>query len=213
MNESISRTEKMVKEVFRDDSTGHDWFHTERVRNVAVQLAEMEGGNAFVCEMAALLHDVADEKFNENEEAGINRVKEWLLDLHIEEELIREIMNCISTVSYKGGNNKAPTSLEGKIVQDADRLDAIGAIGVARCFMYAGATKGKMHDPEMKPRESMTKEEYRKKEGTAINHFYEKLLKLKKLMNTSSGKKLADERHEYMNTFLEQFFQEWEGKR
>ncbi|MDG5789942.1 HD domain-containing protein [Evansella sp. AB-P1] len=205
------QTEKWVMGLFKNDSTGHDWYHTDRVRKNAIHIGEKEGANLFVCEMAALLHDVADEKFNESEEEGLQKVEEWLLQQDVLEIERLQILSAIQTVSFKGGNNRKPATLEGKIVQDADRLDAIGAIGIARCFMYAGAYGDAMYHPDLLPRGEMTQEQYRNEQSTAINHFYEKLLKLKLLMNTETARKLAEVRHSYLENFLEEFLDEWNG--
>ena len=209
----IVNAEEWVKELFSQDSTGHDWYHTDRVRKNALHIAAKEGGNLFICETAAVLHDAADEKFNLSETSGMEMVSEWLShqDVTIDEK--REIVKVISTVSFKGGNNTQPASLEGKIVQDADRLDAIGAIGVARTFMYAGAKGDAMHLPNQLPRDEMTKEEYRQGKSSAVNHFYEKLLKLKNLMQTKTGRELAKERHQFLEVFLTEFNEEWAGEK
>ncbi|WP_078595760.1 HD domain-containing protein [Evansella clarkii] len=209
----ISNGENWVKTIFAGDSTGHDWYHTDRVRKNAVHIAQKEGGDIFICEMAALLHDAADEKFNESEASGLEKVSSWLDSQEITSEEKETVLEVIRTVSYKGGNNQDPVSIEGKIVQDADRLDALGAVGIARTFMYAGAKGDPMHLPEERPREQMTKEEYRQGRSTAVNHFYEKLLKLKDLMKTETGRELAEERHEYLKAFLHQFKEEWAGNR
>ncbi|MDQ0255799.1 uncharacterized protein J2S74_003181 [Evansella vedderi] len=206
----VENAELWVKELFVEDSTGHDWFHTDRVRKNALYIAKKEGANLFVCELAALLHDVADEKFNTSEEKGMDKVKDWLEEQGVSPSISEQIMSSIKTVSFKGGNNTEPTSLEGKVVQDADRLDAIGAIGIARCFMYAGAHGDAMHLSDIEPREKMTKEQYREK-GAAINHFYEKLFKLKDLMKTETGIQLAHERNQFMENYVTQFLNEWNG--
>ena len=179
--------------------------------NLAKSIAEKEGANLFICQMAALLHDIADEKLNESEEAGLELVREWLNKQQIDETIKNQILEIVRTISFKGGHGPKLTTLEAKVVQDADRLDAIGAIGIARCFTYAGAKGHLMYDPHLPPRESMSKEEYRHGESTAINHFYEKLLKLKDLMNTDEGYRLAEERHRFMEDYLRQFFSEWDG--
>jgi uncharacterized protein len=206
----INQAEEFAKDFFKNDSSGHDWYHTNRVRNMALKIAEEEGADIFICEMAALLHDVADEKFNTSEQAGIHNVSNWLTTHHVDEEKKRHIMEIISTMSYKGGSNEKVRSLEGNVVQDADRLDALGAIGIARTFAYAGAKGQAMYDPNIPVRKQMTKEEYRNEKSTAINHFYEKLFKLKGLMNTNTGKRLAEEKHQYMELFIQTFLNEWE---
>lgn len=209
----IQQTEKFVKAKLRNESSGHDWYHIYRVKNLSLNIAEKEGADHFVCLMAALLHDIADEKIAGTEEEGLQEVKNWLESISVEEHYITHILSIISTMSFKGGNGKEMESVEGRVVQDADRLDAIGAIGIGRTFAYSGAKGQLMYDPEIPVREVMTKEQYRNEKSTAINHFYEKLLKLKHGMNTPYAKKLADDRHAFLDNFLEQFFEEWEGKK
>ena len=208
-NEIIEKTIVFVKGILEADASGHDWYHIERVYKLAQIIAKEEGGDRFIIEMAALLHDVADEKLNESEEVGLKRVDNYLTSLHISSEEQMHILHIISNMSYKGGHGGKVETLEGKIVQDADRLDALGAIGIARTFAYGGAKGRLMYDPKISPREAMTKEEYRKSNDPSLNHFYEKLLKLKDLMNTECAKRLAEERHLYMEQFIEQFMKEW----
>ncbi len=209
----MKQTEKFVKDKLRNESSGHDWYHIYRVKNLALNIAEKENADHFVCVMAALLHDIADEKIAGTEEEGLKEVKQWLESISVEKSYITHILSIISTMSFKGGNGKEMDSIEGKVVQDADRLDAIGAIGIGRTFAYSGAKGQLMYDPEIPVRETMTKEQYRNERSTAINHFYEKLLKLKHGMNTPYAKKLADDRHAFLENFLEQFFEEWEGRK
>lgn len=187
--EQIQKTVAFVKNILETDASGHDWYHIERVHKLAISLSEKEGGDRFVIEMAALLHDVADEKLNESEEAGMKKVSDWLEGLDVTEEEKKQIIHIIANMSYKGGHGGNVETLEGKVVQDADRLDALGAIGIARTFAYGGAKGRLMYDPNIPPREGMTKEEYRKNNDPSLNHFYEKLLKLKDLMNTEAAKK------------------------
>ncbi len=208
----IERAEVFVKQELGKDSSGHDWWHIYRVTNTARTIAKAENANVFVCELAALLHDIADEKLNASKAAGLKKVTDWLETNKVPETEAGQVMEIISTMSYNGGHNQPMQTLEGKIVQDADQLDAIGAIGIARTFAYAGHKGHLMHNPALAIREAMTPEEYRHSESTSINHFYEKLLKLKDLMNTNYGKKLAAERHAYMEDFLNQFYREWEGQ-
>lgn len=207
----INLAEKFVKEQLQNDSSGHDWWHIYRVRKMAVQIAKKEGANEFICELASLLHDVADEKLNLSKEAGINKVHNWLETNLLDASIIKQVLIIISTMSFNGGHNPSMKTLEGQIVQDADRLDAMGAIGIARTFAYAGWKGQLMYDPDRKPRDDISKEDYRNTDGTAVNHFYEKLLKLKDLMNTEWGKKIASYRHRYMNEYLIQFYKEWES--
>lgn len=207
----IKNAEQFVKEKLKDDTTGHDWFHIHRVRTTALAIAEKEGGNKLVIELAALLHDVIDDKLVASEEEAVKQVDNWLKDQPIDEGDRQHILHIIQNLSFKGGNRAAVATIEGKIVQDADRLDALGAIGIARTFVYSGAKGQGMYDPSIEVRDEMTYEEYRTGKSTAINHFYEKLLKLKALMNTEYGMKMAEARHQYMEDFLEQFYQEWNG--
>ncbi|MCE7792364.1 HD domain-containing protein [Salipaludibacillus sp. CUR1] len=213
MKEVILNAEAWVKQLFSEDSTGHDWYHTDRVRHLAKVIAEKEGADSQFCELAALLHDAGDDKFHSDEESGRLFVEQWLKGQNVQKTDREEIMGVIDTVSFKGGNNKAPETLEGEVVQDADRLDALGAIGIARCFMFAGNRGDAMHIPGERARDQMTKEEYRDERSTAVNHFYEKLLKLSSQMKTDTGKELAKARHLYMEDFLNQFYSEWEGKK
>jgi uncharacterized protein len=212
-SEIIVQARAFVKQELSLDSSGHDWWHIYRVTNTALEIARHENADLFVCELAALLHDIADEKLNASKEAGLEKVKNWLEENQVPEVVATHVLEIISTMSYNGGHNQPMKTLEGKVVQDADRLDALGAIGIARTFAYGGHKGHIMHNPELPVRENMTQEEYRNAPGTPINHFYEKLLKLKDLMNTDYGKKLATERHAYMENFLAQFYAEWEGKR
>ncbi|TLS37904.1 HD domain-containing protein [Pseudalkalibacillus caeni] len=209
----LQAAESYVKKELSTDSSGHDWWHIYRVRNTALTIARNENADLFICELAALLHDIADEKLNESEEAGLKKVQDWLIENKVEKPYIDHVIQIISTMSFKGGNRQPMETLEGKVVQDADRLDALGAVGIARTFAYAGSKGDLVYAPELKPRTSLTKESYRNGRSTAVNHFYEKLLKLKDLMNTEYAKTLADERHRFMELYLEQFFSEWEGEK
>jgi len=208
---TIELAETFVKEQLAGDSSGHDWWHIHRVRNLAVRIAKAEGADLFVCEMAALLHDVADEKLNPSFAEGLAKVEHWLSDHVASEALIRHVMTIIATLSYGGGHNPPMETLEGRVVQDADRLDAIGAIGIARTFAFGGTRGRSMHDPTVVAQDHLTKEAYRQAEGTTINHFYEKLLRLKNGMNTETGRALATSRHAYMEGFLKQFYAEWDA--
>lgn len=212
----INETEEYVYQLLKDDASGHDWWHIDRVRNLTKSIAQKEKGNIdlFVCEMAALLHDVADGKLNKTEAEGEKKVRNWLSRYSLTGNKIEEIMGIILHMSYKGGTNKvALSSIEGKIVQDADRLDAIGAIGIARTMAYSGSKNRLIHDPAKEAREHLTIEEYRSGEDTAIMHFYEKLLKLKDGMNTTAGKQFAEKKHAYMEDYLAEFYAEWDGER
>lgn len=207
----IEAAERFSRSELENDSSGHDWWHIHRVTRMAKRLAREEGADSFICVTAALLHDVADEKLNESKEAGLRKVGDWLQGQPLPEEERARILEIISTMSYNGGTNPPMSTLEGRVVQDADRLDAIGAVGIARTFVYSGWTGRPVHDPSLPPRDSMTAKEYRNDKGTAINHFHEKLLKLKDLFNTPSARRIAEERHLYMEQFLDRFHREWEG--
>ncbi|WP_195574255.1 HD domain-containing protein [Paenibacillus sp. 1001270B_150601_E10] len=208
----VAAAEAFAKSELEHDPTGHDWWHVYRVVKMAEHLALQEGAEVALCKLAAALHDVADEKLNDSKEAGLAKVGEWLSQQPLSENEQAHIMEIISTMSYAAGKNPPMRTLEGQIVQDADRLDAIGAIAIARTFLYAGWKGDPIHDPTLPIRESMTIEQYRGEKSTAINHFYEKLLKLKDKLNTPTAKQLGEERHRYMKGYLEQFKREWEGE-
>ncbi len=203
--EILSDIENRVKTQCKNDSSGHDWTHVDRVRKNALKIAETEGGDLFVIELAALLHDVEDWK-SDNKNKGI--AGEWLKEAGADDKTINKINSIISKISFKGiDNDDRMGTVEGKIVQDADRLDAIGAIGVIRCFAY-GATHGiPIYDPEIKPNTNLSEEAFKK--SPSINHFYEKLLLLKDRMNTETAKRMAEDRHEFMELFLKHFYKEW----
>ncbi|TCP54527.1 uncharacterized protein EV586_104146 [Tumebacillus sp. BK434] len=209
----IAAAEQFVKDELGGDSSGHDYWHIYRVWQTAKKIGVEEGADLLVVELAALLHDIADEKLVASEAEGLAKVRSWLVEQGVAEATVEHVMEIISTMSFKGGGKTGMRTLEGAVVQDADRLDAIGAVGIARVFAYSGAKGQLSHDPHLPPRTDMTAEEYRKGKSTAINHFYEKLLKLKDLMNTAYGKQMAEGRHAVMEAFLEQFYAEWEGKK
>lgn len=210
--ELLEQAEQYVKEQLQHDSSGHDWWHIYRVRKMAVALAKQEGANVTICELAALLHDVADAKLNPSKEEGLNKVQGWLQGRDLEEHDLNHVMDIIANMSYSGGHSVPLQTLEGKIVQDADRLDAIGAIGIGRAFAYGGSRGRLMHKPGTVAQEFATEEEYRGHQGTTIQHFDEKLLRLRNLMNTEAARKAADRRHAYMEDFLKQFEREWEAE-
>lgn len=211
MDYLIEQAEKWAREFFSGDASGHDWHHTDRVRRQAVQLAGKEGADSRVCEIAALLHDVADDKFYHEKGTGMKDVAHFLAEAGAAELTADHVLAVIDTVSFKGGNNKQPATIEAQVVQDADRLDAIGAVGIARCFMFAGSRGEAMYAAEAEARASMSEEEYRNNSLSAIHHFYEKLLHIRDRMQTTSGRVAAEERHRFLETFLEQFFAEWNG--
>ncbi len=212
-HEQLKAMEQYAKRVLGSDTSGHDWSHIERVVNTAKTIAKAEGADLFICEAAALLHDVIDDKIVQDPADALKELKKFLTSIEVTPEEIEAIELIITRMSFKNHQENQELSLEGRVVQDADRLDAIGAIGIARVMCYSGSTGRPIHHPNMKPRGKMTPEEYRNGESTAIMHFYEKLLKLKELMNTDYGKKLAKGRHEFLEMYLEQFYAEWEGKR
>lgn len=209
----IANTITFVKQQLHDAEGGHDWFHIERVYKNALLIAQGETCDLDVVKLGALLHDVADSKFHDGDETvGPKVARAFLESQNVAEETIQHVINIIENISFKGGNfEKKFNSIELEIVQDADRLDAIGAIGVARAFNYGGFKNRALYNPDIQPNLNMSKEEYKKSDSPTVNHFYEKLLLLKDKMNTSSGKKIAEERHVYMEQFLSQFYAEWEG--
>ena len=211
----IAKTILFVKEKLNDAEGGHDWFHIERVYKNAVLISKNEVCDTTIVQLGALLHDIADSKFHNGDETiGPRVAREFLQSEQVYEEIITHVVNIIENISFKGGNfEKKFTSIELSIVQDADRLDAIGAIGIARTFNYGGFKNRTLYDPEIAPNSSMTKEEYKKSDSPTVNHFYEKLLLLKDKMNTATGKQIAQERHRYMEGFLAQFYAEWEGEK
>ena len=211
MKNHLTLTINFVKEKLEGAEAGHDWFHIERVWKLSKKIAEKEGGNLELIELSALLHDIADPKFHNGDETLALKIsKDFLEEIHVEGELIEQVLFVIKNISFKN-RAEAPENppLELQIVQDADRLDAIGAIGIARTFNFGGFKNNLMYHPEIKPNLGMNKEEYKKSNGTTINHFYEKLLLLKDLMNTETGKKIASERHDFMLQFLDEFYKEW----
>lgn len=211
----IQNTITFVKLQLANAEGGHDWFHIERVYKNTLLLAKNENCNLLVCELAALLHDIADSKFHNGDESiGPETARNFLEKENVSHEIIEHVIQIIENISFKGGNfEKKFNSIELQVVQDADRLDAIGAIGIARTFNYGGFKNRTIYNPEIKPNLTMSKEAYKKSEAPTINHFYEKLLLLKDKMNTKTGKKIAEERHLFMENFLEQFYSEWEGKK
>jgi uncharacterized protein len=211
----LDKTMLFVKEKLENAEGGHDWFHIERVYKNAILISKEEDCDITIVKLGALLHDIADSKFHGGDESvGPKIAREFLSSENVSEEIITHVINIIENISFKGGNfEKKFTSKELEIVQDADRLDAIGAIGIARTFNYGGFKNRQLYNPEIPPNLNMSKEEYKNSDAPTINHFYEKLLLLKDKMNTDTGKKIAQERHLYMETFLEQFHLEWNGER
>ena len=211
----IDKTIFFVKQQLENAEGGHDWFHIERVYKNSILIAKEEDCDIMVVKLGALLHDIADSKFHDGDETiGPKTARAFLESENVFEETINHVINIIENISFKGGNfeNKF-SSKELKIVQDADRLDAIGAIGIARTFNYGGFKNRALYNPSIVPNLNMSKEEYKNSNSPTLNHFYEKLLLLKDKMNTATGKKIALERHKYMENFLSQFYAEWEGEK
>ncbi len=213
MTDRIERALAYAREIFAGDASGHDYWHTWRVWKLARRLAEAEGADSAVVELAALLHDVDDAKLSPGTCAEKLRARAWLEGEGVAEADIARILHIIGQVSYRGTDSETPDSPEGMCVQDADRLDAIGAIGIARTFAFGGSRGRTLWDPEEKPRTEIDAQAYRTGGGCTINHFYEKLLLLRDLMNTPTARRMAEERHRVMTDFLEEFFSEWQGVR
>ena len=214
------KEEKILQEVatyverkLSGEGSGHDWWHIVRVRKLAEKLALAEGGDSFICQLAALVHDLVDDKLVADEGLALAEVRDLLTRVGVAANQTDQVLTIIQSISYKGGNqNHLVLSLEGQIVQDADRLDAMGAIGIARTMAYSGYHGRVIHDPEVAVRQNMTLDQYRSHQGTAITHFYEKLLLLKDLMNTKTAQELAKGRHAFLEAYLDQFFAEWDGQ-
>ncbi len=209
----IENTIAFVKQELANAEGGHDWFHVERVYKNSLLISKTENVDSLVVALGALLHDIADSKFYKgNETIGPKKAREFLTSQNVKDEVITHIIKIIENISFKGGNKKQEFySNELAVLQDADRLDAIGAIGIARCFNYGGFKNRKLYDPEVTPELNMSPAEYKASTAPTINHFYEKLLLLKDKMNTQAGKQIAQNRHDYMEGFLKQFYGEWEG--
>jgi len=215
--EYTERTINFVKQQLEGAEAGHDWFHIERVYRLAMRIAEKEGADTFVVALGALLHDIADAKFHSgDEEIGPRLAGEFMKSLQLSPDVIGQVDDIIRHISFKNSFSEPARdarSLEFKIVQDADRMDAIGAIGIARAFHYGGFKNRLLYDPDIAPDRNMDKETYKRSQSPTINHFYEKLLLLKDQMNTETGKAMAESRHRYMCDFLDQFYGEWEGNK
>ncbi|BAB06554.1 HD domain-containing protein [Halalkalibacterium halodurans] len=213
MNEQaiLQSAEAWVKKQLMDEYSGHDWYHIRRVTLMAKAIGEQEKVDVFVVQIAALFHDLIDDKLVDDPETAKQQLIDWMEAAGVPSQKIDHTMDIINTISFKGGHGQSLATREAMVVQDADRLDALGAIGIARTFAYSGNKGQPIYDPELPIRETMTVEEYRHGKSTAINHFYEKLFKLKDLMNTETGKQLAKERHVFMEQFIERFLSEWNG--
>lgn len=205
--------EERVKEIFAGDHSGHDFAHTQRVIRLTQKIAEAEGANTEIAALAALLHDVDDHKLTGGEFGCTERARKLLCEFGYTEETADRVCEAIRTVSFKGTDTEKPKTIEGMAVQDADRLDAIGAIGIARAFAYGSANARPMYDPDIPPAAEMSAEEYKKSRSTTINHFYEKLLLIKDMMNTEAAKSIAEERHGFLLSFLDRFYSEWNGEK
>ena len=211
MEDIIKTTVEFVKKELEGAEAGHDWFHIERVWKLAEHIGEKENANTQVVALAALLHDIADPKFhNGNETLALEISERFLAENNVDADVIKQVLYIIQNISFKNrGEAPSKPNLELQVVQDADRLDAIGAIGIARVFQFGGFKNNVIYDPAIQPKLNMTKEEYKKSNGTTINHFYEKLLLLKDLLNTKTAKGIAEHRHQFMLQFLDEFYKEW----
>lgn len=206
----IEETKTFVKNKLYGEGSGHDWFHIERVYNLAKYLAEKENADSFIVEMAALLHDIDDWKFSNTNDSNTTTIESFLNSINIDNDSFKRVIEIIQTMSFKGGVvDSTQHTIEGKVVQDADRLDAIGAIGIARTFAYGGSKNRLMYDPTIQPIDFKSLDQVKNAKNHTINHFYEKLLKLKYLMNTNTAKEIAEKRHKFMEEFLNEFYSEW----
>ena len=215
-NQLLEATKSFVKETLKNAEGGHDWFHTERVYNNALLISKTEDVSVYVVQLGALLHDIADSKFHDGDETvGPKMAREFLFKHNVDSNIIEHVVNIIKHISFKNSldGKSGFTSKELEVIQDADRLDAIGAIGIARCFNYGGFRNRPLYDPSIKPILKITKEEYKNSSSPTINHFYEKLLILKDKMNTKTGKQIAENRHQFMELYLKQFYDEWNGQK
>jgi uncharacterized protein len=210
----IENALRYVKQIFGDDCSGHDYYHTMRVHHLSVQIAKRENADMLIVQLAALLHDVDDAKLSPETYATKKNAVDFMKSNGVDNEIIETVCKIIEEVSFVGTDSAVPSTIEGKCVQDADRLDAMGAIGIARTFAYGGSRGRKIYDPEIQPLVTMSKDEYQKNQNsTSVNHFYEKLLLLKDMMNTETAKKMAEHRQVVMENYLEEFMAEWEGEK
>ncbi len=213
--EIINKTAEFIRQKFDGEATGHDWYHIERVWKMAQKIGVAEGADPFVVELGALLHDIADWK-SHDDAAGAKAARAWLEQLEIDRTIINHVCDIVDNISFKGlGQKNGIVTLEGKVVQDADRLDAIGAIAIARVFAYGGAKSRLIYNPQIELRTTLTDEEYKAtnnhSDRSGIHHFYDKLLHLKDRLNTATARNLAERRHKFMETYLKEFFREWEA--
>ena len=210
----IQKTEQFIAAKFGAEGSGHDWFHVDRVRKMALRIGQNEGGDLAVIELAALLHDLDDWKLAGTETSGFSGAINWLNEQGIGSPVLEKIIRVIEDVSFKGAGTDTPvSSVESAVVQDADRLDAIGALGIARTFAYGGYKNRLIYDPEIPPVMHQSFQDYKNSQAPTINHFYEKLLLLKERMNTETARKIAEERHQFMVNYLDRFFEEWDARR
>ena len=210
----IQKTEQFIAAKFGSEGSGHDWFHVDRVRKMALRIGRSEGGDLTVIELAALLHDLDDWKLSETETSGFSGATKWLNEQGVGSSVLEAIIRVIEDVSFKGAGTDTPvSSVESAVVQDADRLDAIGALGIARTFAYGGHKNRLIYDPEIAPVMHQSFQDYKNSQAPTINHFYEKLLLLKERMNTETARKIAEERHQFMVNYLDRFFEEWDARR
>ncbi|MFT4313398.1 MAG: HD domain-containing protein [Candidatus Woesearchaeota archaeon] len=211
----IQKTVEYVKDTLSHAEGGHDWWHVYRVWKLSQKIAKTEKVDTFVVELGALLHDIADSKFYDGDETiGPQKARQFLESLDVQEHIIQHVANIVAHISFKGGNYKQTFKTpELDIVQDADRLDAMGAIGIARTFNFGGHKGREIYNPNIKPNINMNKEEYKNSTSPTLNHFYEKLLLLKDRMNTNTGKSIAEQRHIFMEKYLDEFYAEWQGER
>lgn len=207
----IDDAKKYIENIFENEFSGHDFYHTLRVYRMATYIAERENADIEIVQLAALLHDVDDRKLSPETYQGKDRTIFFLEKYGVELPVVSKICEIINEVSYVGKDSIVPTTIEGKCVQDADRLDALGAIGIARTFAYGGNHNRKIYDPNIKPNEDMSSEEYYANESTSINHFYEKLFKLEDMMNTDIAKRIAQKRNIFMQNYINEFLKEWDG--
>lgn len=213
MPEVIRKVEQTTKELLFGEATGHDWYHVKQVRDMALRIADKEGGDKELIELAALAHDIGDRKLNASEEEGDALTVRVLTEAGASPEIVEKVMEIIRHISFKGAEvGDDMSSLEGNIVQDADRLYALGAIGIARAFAYGGAKNRVIFDPNVPPEKHASKDAYYRSASGTINHFYEKLLLLKDRMKTKTGREIAEGRHAFMEEFLKRFYDEWEAK-
>lgn len=210
--EVLNNIEVWVRGKLEDEKSGHDWHHIHRVTSLAKEILKHEEAHEFIVIAAALLHDIPDDKVTDDVDAALYQIRELLVENEVSDEDVDTIIDIITTMSFKGGTSKKLTYIEAQIVQDADRLDALGAIGIARTFQYGGAKGQAMYDPDIPVRDKMSFEEYRGGKSTSFNHFYEKILLLKDKMNTESAIRIAEEREAFVKTFLDTFLREWNGE-